>query len=117
MNEVQKALIKISQQLNANYTLNERSLVYDEVFSDVGLLPGLARRADQLCMLVLNYGIGVTYEEHEGAILKKKVMFDDTTPNVIRVMCLTDVICELVSLAPSRASTPLDELLYEHLDN
>ena len=48
--------------------------------------------------------------------LKQKVMFDDTTPNVIRMMCLTDVICELVSLAPSRSATPLDELLYDQVD-
>ncbi len=113
MHEIQKSLIKVAKRLNANFTLNERKLVYEEVFSDVGLLPAIAKRADQLCSLCLNYGIGVTFDEEENSMLKVKVAFDDTTPNVIRMMCLVDVLCELIYLAPSRDVTPLDELLYD----
>ena len=113
MHEVQKALMKIAKQLKAKFTLNDRSIVYEEVFSEVGLLPAMCKRADQLCLLCLNYGVGVSFEEEENATLKSRVSFDDTTPNVIRLMCLVDVLCELVFLAPSRELTPLDELLYD----
>ena len=73
----------------------------------------MAKRADQLCSLCLNYGIGVSFAEEENATLKTRVSFDDTTPNVIRLMCLVDVLSELIFLAPSRNLTPLDELLYD----
>ena len=113
MHEVQKALMKVAKRMNAKFTLNDRVVVYEEVFSEAGLLPAIAKRADQLCSLCLNYGIGVTFNEEENAMLKVKVGFDDTTPNVIRLMCLVDVMCELIFLAPSRDVTPLDELLYD----
>jgi intracellular multiplication protein IcmS len=113
MNEAQQSLIKVAKRLNAKFTLNGRNLVYEEVFSEAGLLPAIAKRADQLCALCLNYGIGVSFEEEENSMLKTKVSFDDTTPSIIRMMCLVDVLCELIYLAPSRDVTPLDELLYD----
>ena len=87
--------------------MNDRSIIYEEAFSEAGLLPAMAKRADQLCSLCLNYGIGVTFHEEENSMLKTKAVFDDSTPNVIRLMCLIDVLCELVFLGPSRDVTPL----------
>ncbi len=113
MHDIQKSLMKVAKQLNANFTLNDRSIVYEDVFSDVGLLPAIAKRADQLCSLCLNYGIGISFSEEENATLKTRVSFDDSTPNIIRLMCLVDVLCELIFLSPSRDLTPLDELLYD----
>ncbi len=99
--------------MNANFTLNSRQMTYTEVFADTGLLPAIARRADQLCSLCLGYGIGVTFDESDKSTLGVKVTFDDVTPNVLRLLCMTDVINELIEAGPSRESTPLDELMYD----
>jgi len=93
--------------------LNDRPISYEEVFKDTGLLPAIARRADQLCSLCLGYGIGISFDESEKSLLGVKVIFDDVTPNVLRYMCITDVVYELIQSSPNRDSTALDELMYD----
>ena len=110
---LQKNLYKIAKVMGANFTLNGRPLSYIEVFSDTGLLPAIARRADQLCSLCLGYGIGASFEEAQQSLLGVSVSFDEVTPNVLRLMCITDVLSELVRNGPSSAATPLDELMYD----
>lgn len=111
--DFKKALCAIAGALRANFTLNDRKITYEEVFNDAGLLPAIARRADQLCSLCLGYGIGVTFDEAEKSTLGVKVTFDDVTPNVLRYVCITDVLCELMQSGPNFERTPLDELLYD----
>jgi len=111
--EIQKALSLISKSLNANFTLNDRPISYEEIFADTGLLPAIARRADQLCSLCLGYGIGASFDEAEKSLLGVKVTFDDVTPNLLRYLCITDVLCELIQNGKSTSSTPLDELMYD----
>lgn len=106
-------LVAIAKTLNASFTLNDRPITYEEVFKDTGLLPAIARRADQLCSLCLGYGIGITFDEAEQSVLGVRVSFDDVTPNILRLMCITDVVCELMNSAPSKEVTPLDELMYD----
>jgi len=108
-----KKLIALAKAMKANFTLNSKPISYNDVFSDTGLLPALARRADQLCSLCLGYGIGVSFDEVEKATLGVKVKFDDVTPEVLRLLCICDVLSELINSAPSRDSTPLDELMYD----
>jgi len=111
--DLKSQLAAICRVLKANFTLNDKKLTYNEVFSDIGLLPAMAKRADQLCSLCLGYGLGVTFDEIEKSSLGVKVKFDDITPNILRILCLTDVICELIQNGPNRSSTPLDELMYD----
>jgi intracellular multiplication protein IcmS len=108
-----RKLCNIAKALNGNFTLNSRPITYDEVFNDVGLLPAISRRADQLCSLCLGYGIGVTFDEAEKALLGVRVVFDDVTPDTLRFLCITDVLNELIKAGPSKESTPLDELMYD----
>lgn len=110
---LKKKLMRIAKTMKGNFTLNGRVMSYEEVFSETGLLPGLARRADQLCSLCLGYGIGATFEEAQPSLLGVKVVFDDVTPNVLRYLCITDVLSELIRLGPSPTETPLDELMYD----
>lgn len=111
--DLQKNLSAIAKALGANFTLNDRPISHEEVFALTGLLPAMARRADQLCSLCLGYGIGVSFSESEKSILGVQVTFDEVTPNLLRYLCLTDVLCELIQAGKSTTSTPLDELMYD----
>lgn len=111
--DVSQQMIKVARLINAQFTLNGRPMTMEEVFTTTGLLPGIARRADQLSSLCLGYGIGVTFEEAEGTVLGVKVIFDDITPNVLRLLCLTDVLHELIKGVPRGEAAPLDQLMYD----
>ncbi|KTD75538.1 type IV secretion IcmS family protein [Legionella waltersii] len=111
--DISKCMSKIAASMNAKFYLNDRFVSFDEVFSITGLLPAISKRADQLCSLCLGYGLGATYDEAEGALLGIQVVFDEVTPNVIRLLCMTDVVNELIQGGPSRDYTPLDELMYD----
>jgi len=111
--DMTEQMVKISRAMNARFSLNGRPLTNEEVFAPTGLLPGLARRADQLSSLCLGYGIGATFEEAEGSVLGVKVIFDDITPNVLRLLCIVDVMNELINAAPRGDATPLDQLMYD----
>lgn len=103
----------MTKQLGANFTLKGRVLTYQEMFSDTGLLPGLTKRADQLASLCLGYGLGASYEDTKESLLGAKVIFDEFTPDILRLFCILDVIAELVKNSASRDAVPLDELMYD----
>lgn len=111
--DISQLMGKVARKMNAQFTLNGRPMTMDEVFAPTGLLPGIARRADQLNSLCLGYGIGATFEEAEGAILGVKVIFDEITPNVLRLLCLIDVMIELTKGYPAGEPVPLDQLMYD----
>lgn len=110
---IEDQLITIAKSFKVSYTLNDRPISYEEIFKDTGLLPAIARRADQLCSLCLGYGIGISFDESEKSVLGVRVTFDDVTPNVLRFMCITDVLFELINSSPTRDRVPLDELMYD----
>lgn len=111
--DISKKLCVLAKAMKANFTLNSKPISYEDIFSTTGLLPALARRADQLSSLCLGYGIGVSFDEVEKSTLGVKVKFDDVTPDVLRMLCICDVLNELINSAPSRDSIPLDELMYD----
>jgi intracellular multiplication protein IcmS len=111
--DLSKCMALISSRMNAKFYLNDRFVSYEEVFSITGLLPAIARRADQLCSLCLGYGLGVTFNDSEGALLGTQVVFDEVTPSTLRLLCMTDVVNELIQGGPSKDYTPLDELMYD----
>lgn len=106
-------MCKVARTMGARFSLNGRPMTIEEVFAPTALLPAIARRADQLCSLCLGYGIGVTFEETEGATVGVKVIFDDITPNVLRLLCMTDVLHELVMPTLRGEMTALDQLMYD----
>ena len=108
-----KQLEALTTVMGVSFSLHNNSISSAEVFSNLGLLPAIARRADQLCSLCLGYGIGVTFEDAEGSLLGIKVIFDDVTPSVLRYLCIADVLSELVKTAVSKDNVALDELLYD----
>ena len=96
-----------------NFTFKDHPISLEDVFSETGLLPGLTKRANQLASLCLGYGLGATFEETEGSLLGNKVIFDEFTPDVLRLLCITDVVNELVKNSSNRELVPLDELMYD----
>lgn len=111
--DISTYMMKAARLMQTQFSLNGRPLTMEEVFAPTGLLAGMARRADQLSSLCLGYGIGVTFEEAEGSALGVKVIFDDITPNVLRILCLIDVLNELVKNTPKGEMTALDQLMYD----
>ncbi|HLB43606.1 MAG TPA: type IV secretion IcmS family protein [Gammaproteobacteria bacterium] len=111
--DISQLMIKVARLRNAQFSLNGRPMTMEEVFSPTGLLAGMARRADQLASLCLGYGIGVTFEEAEGSVLGIKAIFDDITPNVLRLLCLIDVMTELMKGTQRGEVTVLDQLMYD----
>jgi len=111
--DISELMCKAARLMNGQYSLNGRPLTMEEVFSPTGLLPGIARRADQLSSLCLGYGIGATFEEEEGTTLGVKVIFDDITPNILRLLCLIDVLNELMKGTPRGEMVALDQLMYD----
>lgn len=106
-------IIAITKVLRCNFTLRSAPINYEQVFADTGLLPAIVRRADQLCSFCLGYGLGVSFEEQQGAMLGVKVKFDEATPNSLRLLCITDVLIEIMQSSPSREVIPLDDLMYD----
>jgi intracellular multiplication protein IcmS len=111
--DMTRKLSALAKVMKANFTLNGKPISYEKVFSDTGLLPALARRADQLCSLCLGYGIGASFDETDKATLQVRVKFDEVTPEVLRILCICDVLSEIINAAQSKESTPLDELMYD----
>ena len=111
--DISQKMAKVARLMNAQFSLNGRPMTMEEVFSVTGLLPGIARRADQLSSLCLGYGIGATFEEAEGSTLGVKVIFDDITPNALRILCLIDVLSELMKGTPRGEVASLDQLMYD----
>jgi intracellular multiplication protein IcmS len=110
--DISELMIKVARAMNGRYSLNGRPMTMDEVFAPTGLLPGIARRADQLSSLCLGYGIGVTFEDAEGSVLGIKSVFDDITPNVLRILCMADVLSELMR-GGGGDLIALDQLMYD----
>ncbi len=106
-------LVSIAKALKVQFTVKDKPMTRTEVFSETGLLPALCRRADQLCSLCLGYGLGVTFTEQEGTLLGVKVVFDAITPDMLRYLCITDVLSELVRNNTVNGVTKLDELMYD----
>src|SRR5580698_7837892 len=94
--DLSKCMIAIATNMNAKFYLNDRFVSFEEVFVDTGLLPAIAKRADQLCSLCLGYGLGATFTDAEEGMLGSRVDFDEVTPNVLRLLCMTDVLSELI---------------------
>ena len=111
--DLKKTLSAVVKRLGTTFTLYDKPIACEEVFSDTGLLPAIARRADQLCSLCLGYGIGATFSDAEKSLLGVKVQFDEVTPMVLRLLCFMDIVSELINASPNRQKVSLDELMYD----
>jgi intracellular multiplication protein IcmS len=110
--DVKDQCIALSRVMGIDYGLKNRTLTYEEVFSYTGFLPQIAKRADQLSMICFGYGIGAQFVDFKKSTCGIKVEFDNIAPAGVRMICITDVLCELVTMSSVNGRTMLDELLY-----
>jgi intracellular multiplication protein IcmS len=113
MEELQKKLAAIVNHMQVTFTMKGSPITTNELFSETGLMPGLAKRADQLASLCFGYGLGATYNDVEKSLLGSSVEFDTFTPDLLRVFCIVDVLHEIVRNSPERKVVSLDELMYD----
>ena len=113
MADIGSVLALVAREIGVQFTLHGRPLLLEEVFTPSGLMAGIAKRSDQLASLCLGYGIGVTFEETEGAPLGITVIFDELTPNAIRLFFMVDTLHELIRGAQRGEAVALDQLLYD----
>ena len=106
-------LTQLSKRLKVSFTFKGKPLSYAEVFASDGIMPGLAKRADNLAQLAIGYGLGAQIDSDEKTLLGTKVSFDEYTPQSLRVLCFLDIICELKKNSPSQNVISLDELMYD----
>jgi intracellular multiplication protein IcmS len=97
--------------LGFKFTLKGRDLSYHEVFSYSGLLPAMAKRADQMASMLFGYGLGAHFKENPKSMLGRVVSFDQLTPNILRLICLVHIIEELAKNKKASGKIPLDKLL------
>lgn len=105
-------LIAYSNAHNINYTLRGNNITADEVFSPQGLLPAMAKRADQIASLCFGYGIGIDLPKQEKTTTGFTITIREDSPPFILVLCIFDVLQEIIKNS-SKKKTALDELLYE----
>ncbi len=113
MEALQSKLASVVKQMQVTFTLKGSPITTNELFSATGLMPGLAKRADQLASLCFGYGLGASYTDVEKSLLGSSVAFDTYTPDVLRLFCIVDVLHEIVRNSPERQVVSLDELMYD----
>ena len=106
-------LCELAKAKGWDFQLRGRDLTHEEMFAFNGMLPGLAKRADQLALLCFGYGIGVEFEDVEASIIGYQLKLTSDASNVVRLACLYDVLNEIANSAALTGKVQVDELLYE----
>ena len=110
--EMIKQIHTIAKALNASFTFNERPISVEEALRN-WFVTGNFSSSRSALFTVPRLWHWHFVEEAEKSILGVKVVFDDVTPNVLRYLCIADVISELINASPNKPNTPLDELMYD----
>lgn len=111
--EFVKPLLKVLKSDGLKYYLKSREISVEEIFSATGLMPAIAKRADNMCSLCLGYGLGVGFRDKEASMLGLEAEFDDAAPLALKVLFTYDVMEELRRNSASDKKIVLDELLYD----
>lgn len=111
--DITKKICRLAKTLNLSFVFRDKIISHEEAFAETGLLPAIAKRADQLSSLCLGYGLGVVFTDNDKALLGTKVQFDDITPNILRLVCICDVLLELQKHSANKNVINLDELAYD----
>lgn len=109
--DITKNLAAVARELNIKFTLRGKPMDALEVFARDSLLPAFMRRANQLCSFCLDHELGATFEKSEGTPLGVIVVLDKQTPTSLRLLCVVDVLIEIMQQDPDHDTVSLDSLL------
>lgn len=111
--DIHKCMALIADHMQIKFTLNNKPLTSFEVFADNGMFPSIIKRADQLSSFCLGSGLGLTFEETPSGMTGTKALMDESVSNAYRVMCMSEILCELVESSPNPRQVALDNLMYD----
>ncbi len=112
LKELIKNCIVVVKEMDVTFQLKDKDLSYEEVFSIDGLLPAIAKRADQLSSLCFGYGLGFSFTETEKSILGFTLQADDSNSLFVRLLCIVDIVKEICKGSAGNKIS-MDELLYD----
>jgi intracellular multiplication protein IcmS len=105
--------VAITKILQCKFEMYGNSVPAEKVFSPEGMLPSLFKRAENLSLFVLNKPLGIYFEKYTQGMSGIKVTWDDTVPNSYRILCLLDILVELLQESGTKKIVRLDSLLYD----
>lgn len=111
--DIHKCMALISDHMQIRYTINNKPLTSMEVFAENGMFSAIIKRADQLSSFCLGTGLGLTFEESATGMTGTKAIMDTTVSNAYRMMCMTEILCELTESSPNAKEVALDNLMYD----
>lgn len=111
--DIYKCMALIADRMQIKFSMNHKPLTALEVFAENGMFPPIIKRADQLSTFCLGSGLGVTFENTPNGMTGTKAILDKNVSNAYRIMCMTEIICELMESSPTPRQIALDNLMYD----
>ena len=111
--DISKYLETISVFLGAKFVLYGKHIENSKVFSSNGLLPAFTKRAEENSRFTLNKSLPANFKKSPNAVANIEVSFDESVPNSYRILCITDVLIDLMQRQSGNEKFNLDELLYD----
>ena len=111
--DIHKCMALVADRMQIKFTINNKPLTSMEVFAANGMFPAIIKRADQLSHFCLGTGLGITVEEAATSMMGTKAVMDQTISNAYRIMCMTEILCELMESSPNPKLLALDNLMYD----
>lgn len=111
--DISKYLETISLIVGAKFELYGQPIENGKVFSEKGLLPAFTKRAEGNSLFTLNKTLGAKFKKNAQAVAGLEVEYDDEVPSSYRILCIMDVLFELMQGQQDQERINLDQLLYD----
>lgn len=105
-------LVAIANHMQWRFKLKGDNITPEEVFAHNGLLPGIAKKANQMALLCAGADIGAQISEDKNSTLGKTVTFEKEQLSLPAILFIFDQIMEMSKLGDGLAIS-LDDLLYD----
>lgn len=104
-------LCAFAEQMKCSFTLRGQSMPADKAFAPKALLPALLKKADHLCDFCMGHGIHVMFPEEQSSMVSYTFELKPEASKPMILLCLVDVMMDMIYAASSRDAIALDELL------
>ena len=101
--------------LKSNSGAQSSMITAEAAFAANGVLPAIAKRAEQICSMALGTELGATYKKCTKSPISREVSFNSGPLNSARIMIIADILLETIRFGGSEVIS-LDEFLYEHIE-